>query len=438
MMIAAGEAGGGGRAARVLLGIYRYLPLFIYFMLWAGYYLVPFLRPVLRQRIGMGRAPEGKGPVVWFHGSSVGEVSSIGPVVTEIKRRVPGARILVTTMTVAGRKRAALELEGVDTLVVPLDFFPAVRRFVSALGPSLLIVGETEIWPNLIVETHRSGASIVLVNGRISRRSFPRYRMIRPLVEHLLSKFDLLLMRTDTDAERLINLGGRVDRVRVAGNTKVDILPRPLSAESRAGVRRKLGIDPTRLVISLGSARSGESEIVLDAVRSAFDVPRPLVIIAPRHLTLVSQIEEMCGAHGCSFATVSKESPERQAATDTDVLIIGQMGRLIEVYAISDISIVGGTFRPLGGHNPLEPASQGSVTIVGPHIHNIADDIEYLASGGAARVTDQAGLGSLLRDLAADDEKRRQIAQRAVEVVRSRKGIAGECVDLMAERGLLP
>lgn len=428
----------GSLPARISMGIYRYLPLLLYWLLLAGYYLLPFLRRPLRQRLGLCRPPGGEGPLVWFHGSSVGEVSSIGPVVAEIRSRVPGARMLVTTMTVTGRKRAAKELSGVDALVAPLDFLPAVRRFVGALKPAILIVGETEIWPNLVVESRRAGASLVLVNGRISRKSYPRYRVVRHLVEYLLGHFDLLLMRSETDARRIIDLGGQADKVRVVGNTKFDILPKPLSTESRAKVRQDLGIDPSRLVISVGSARSGESEIVLEAVRSALSDLRPLVIIAPRHMNLVPQIEELCRVQGYASATVSKESPGSRAGAETEVLVIGQMGRLLEVYAISDISIVGGTFKPLGGHNPLEPASQGTVTVVGPHIHNITDDIEYLQSQGGARVTDEAGLAGLLDGLARDRVKREKMAERAIQAVRHRKGIAAECVNIMADKGLLP
>jgi 3-deoxy-D-manno-octulosonic-acid transferase len=358
----------GSLAARICLGIYRYLPLPLYGLLVAGYHLLPPLRRSLRERLGLCRPPEGEGPLIWFHGSSVGEVSSIAPVVEEVRSRVPDARIVVTTMTVTGRRRAARELGGMHALTVPLDFLPAARRFIGLMKPSVVIVGETEIWPNLVVETAGSGASLVLVNGRISRKSYPRYRLVKPLFEYLFGHFHLLLMRTETDAERIIDLGAEPDRVRVVGNTKFDVLPKPLSAESRATVRKDLGIDPSRTVISLGSARSGESEIVLEAVRSALVDLRPLVVIAPRHMSLVPQLEDMCAANGFAAVTVSKDKPGSRADSETQVLIIGQMGRLLEVYAVSDISIVGGTFKPLGGHNPLEPASQGSVTVVGPHI----------------------------------------------------------------------
>jgi 3-deoxy-D-manno-octulosonic-acid transferase len=428
----------GPLAARISLGIYRYAPLLLYWLLLAGYYLLPFLRPSLRERLGLGPPQEGKGPLVWFHGSSVGEVSSIGPVVSEIRSQVPDARILVTTMTVTGRRRAERELEGVKALVAPLDFVPAVRRLVRVLKPSILIVGETEIWPNLLVETSKAGASLVLVNGRISRKSYPRYRIVKPLIEFLLGHFDLLLMRSETDARRIIDLGASTEKVKVMGNTKFDILPRPLSAESRAEIRQELGIDASRLVISIGSARSGESEIVLEAVRSALADLHPLVIIAPRHMNLVPQLEELCRAKGFTHATIPRRSLEDRGAAQTDVLIVGQMGRLLDVYAVSDMSIVGGTFKPLGGHNPLEPASQGTVTIVGPYFHNITDDIEYLRAEGGAKVTDEKALAGLLATLAGDKAVRDQLARQAVAAVRHRKGIAARCVGMMAEEGLLP
>jgi 3-deoxy-D-manno-octulosonic-acid transferase len=427
-----------GASAEALLGIYRYLPLPIYGCLWLAHRALPFLRPAIGERLGFGAPPGGKGEVIWLHGSSVGEMSSIGPVVSEIRRRMPDSRIVVTTMTAAGRKRAARELDGASVMLVPLDFLPAVRRFVRALRPAVLIVGETEIWPNLVTEARKAGASVVLVNGRISGRSFPRYRLVRTAIGHVLRSFDLLLMRSEVDAERIKKVGAPAERVKVAGNTKVDILRKPLSGEARLRLRERLGIESSRLVISLGSARTGETEILLDAVQSAFPGPRPLLVIAPRHVNNASQIEEACHMRGLSSVTLTAEHPDRRAAPGTDVVIIGRMGLLLDVYAISDIAVVGGTFKPLGGHNPLEPASQGTVTVVGPHIQNIADDIEYLRSRGVAVVTDEVGLGGVLGDLAADATGRKETAARAVEVVRNRKGVAGRCVDMMVQRGLLP
>jgi len=432
------QSNSGSSAARTFMSVYRYLPIFFYWMLLAAYYMLPFLRPSLGERLGLRIPRRGEGPLVWLHGSSVGEVSSIGPVVAELRERLPDAGILVTTMTVTGRRRAAKELTGVEALVVPLDFLPAVRRFVAGVRPSTLIIGETEIWPNLVSETRRAGVPLVLVNGRISGKSHPRYRLVKPLFEYLLGHFDLLLMRTETDAERIVDLGAPPDRVIVTGNTKFDILPKPLSAESRAAVRRELGIDPSRLVITIGSARTGESEIVLDAVRSKLADLRPLVVIAPRHMNLVAQIEDLCGAQGLDFTTVSGDSPYGRASRETQVLIIGRMGRLLDIYAISDISIVGGTFKPLGGHNPLEPASQGTVILVGPHIQNITDDIDYLVSEGAARVTDESALAGLLDSLARNKADREKMSERAIHAVRHRKGIAARCVDIMGEKGLLP
>jgi 3-deoxy-D-manno-octulosonic-acid transferase len=164
----------------------------------------------------------------------------------------------------------------------------------------------------------------------------------------------------------------------------------------------------------------------------------PLLVIAPRHMSLVPQIEELCRLRGLTFTTVGAEGARTSGAGKPRVLIIGQMGKLLEIYAVSEISIVGGTFKPLGGHNPLEPASQGTAIIVGPHIHNIADDIEYLRSEGAACITDEAGLAGLLERLARDAAGRRKMADCAVHAVKHRKGIAAECVRIMADEALLP
>jgi 3-deoxy-D-manno-octulosonic-acid transferase len=314
-----------------------------------------------------------------------------------------------------------------------------MRRLIAGMKPSLLIVGETEIWPNLIVEADSAGVPMTLVNGRISRKSYPRYRLIKPLTAHLLSRFALLLMRTQGDADRIVALGARPDRARAAGNVKYDNLPDELNGSVRDSMVRELGLDGKRRIVVLGSARDGESEIVLEALRQAGDGLRPLLVIAPRHLNLVPQIEQLCSTAGFGFRTLGEG--ERSAHEETgqlDVIIFAQMGRLLEIYAIADIAIVGGTIRPFGGHNPLEPASQGVATIVGPHVQNIRDDIGYLRSRDAVLVAEPPELSEALRGLMTDDGKRRRMGEAAMNAVTERRGIARKCVDIMEASGLLP
>lgn len=347
--------------------------------------------------------------------------------------------IVVTAMTRGGARRASETLADVEIALVPFDFLPCMRRFVSALEPSCLIIGETEIWPNLVLEARRQRAPVILVNGRISEKSYPRYKLVKPFMRAVLGAFDQLLMRSQVDAERVLSLGARPESVEVIGNTKYDILPAPASRETRDVTRSALRLDCDTPVLTLGSAREGECGIVLGALAAGGVKSAARIIIAPRHLDLVPEIEAACRAKGFSYEIVS-ELGGRQLAVgaEPDVIILAQMGRLMELYAISDIGIVGGTFRPFGGHNPLEPASQGCVTLVGPHIANIRDDIAYLTSRSCAFVVGEAELAAKIIDLLGNPDARSRIGLEAVRAVEAKKGIAAKCVEAMVKRNLLP
>ncbi len=424
---------------RVYFDLYRGLTLPLYGLMLLARKLFPFLRGRLDPRLAINLPEPGGGTVIWFHASSMGETSTIAPVVTEIAGRYRGCRLVVTTMTVAGQRRAREILETGDTLLLPFDFYPAMRRLIAHLKPVLLVIGETEIWPNLIVEADRAGVSLAVVNGRISRKSYPRYKLIRPLTRFVLSRLDLLMMRTHMDARRAVKLGAGQDQAFALGNVKYDNLPEPLPGEEREAMKRELGLGSERLVITLGSARDRETAVVLDAIGEASIEGEPLVLIAPRHMNLVPQVEQACRSRGLEYRTLREGETVGPADLDyIQVLIFAQMGRMLQVYSISDIALVGGTFRPFGGHNPLEPASQSAVTVVGPHINNIRDDIAYLRAKKGAFAVKAKDLPDLLGKLASDAGRRTEVGHAAARAVRDRRGIAAKCVDMMAERGLLP
>jgi 3-deoxy-D-manno-octulosonic-acid transferase len=373
---------------------------------------------------------------IWFHAASVGEVSTIAPVVAEVRKMNPDVPIVISSMTRGGASRAREKLGDAEVALAPFDFLPCMRRFVSALEPSCLVIGETEIWPNLVFEARRHGAPVIMVNGRISNKSYPRYKLVRTFIRGILDGFDLMLMRTPVDAERILSLGADPGRVEVIGNTKYDILPRPASREARDRTRSALGLPPDAAVLTLGSAREGECEIVLGALAAAGVKSLARIIVAPRHLNLVQEIEGVCRTEGLSCLTLT-DLEGQAGAGGADVIVLAQMGRLMDVYAISDVGIVGGTFRPFGGHNPLEPASQGCITLVGPHIANIRDDIDYLTSRSCAFVVNEAGLGATVVGLLSDPGRRDEIRLRAVRAVEEKKGIAAKCVEAMVRRNLL-
>lgn len=390
------------------------------------------------------------GPTIHFHASSVGEISSIAPVVREVRKEVPDYDVLVTTMTATGARRAADLIPQAECRLIPFDFKPAVKRFVNVYNPRMVVIAETELWPNLITEASGHGASLVLVNGRISTRSVGWYRRVRPLAAYMLSRFDLLLMRSEEDAARARSLGADPEKLGVMGNTKYDILPGPMGAEERRALRRRLGIEESRPVVMLGSAREGESEILMRALHGLDVGQAPAVILAPRHLVNVPRIEKACREMGYTVRLSSdagrgqmqvsgaKQAAAKDARAEGPVIVVDEMGRLLEYYAVSDIGVIGGTFRPFGGHNPLEPASQGAVVIAGPHRDNIADDMEYLMSRRAAVVADEAGLGPAIARLLMDRAEMRAFAESGVAAVEAMKGAARRCVEAMKARKLLP
>jgi 3-deoxy-D-manno-octulosonic-acid transferase len=246
-------------------------------------------------------------------------------------------------------------------------------------------------------------------------------------------------MRTSSDAERILQLGANPAVVRVAGNTKFDILPGPPTADTLSATRLWLGLGEGQSIITLGSAREGECEILFEALRKINTEPMPTAVVAPRHLGLVGQIEQVCRDFDYTYATIGPGRPERgRGGLGPKVIIVAEMGRLLEVYAVSDVAIVGGTFRPFGGHNPLEPASQGVVTIVGPYIQNIVDDIEYLRSRDCALIAKPAELGKALQAILTNGPWREEAGRRAIQAVNDRKGISQKCVAMIEERGLLP
>jgi 3-deoxy-D-manno-octulosonic-acid transferase len=426
-------------ASRALRGLYNALLLPVYASMWLAYWVVPRGKGSLEWRLAIRLLPPRGQRAIWFHAASVGEVSTIAPVVAEVMRARPGTPVVVTTMTATGARRAAEKVGQAEITLVPYDFAPSMKRFVSALEPSCLIIGETEIWPNLVGEARRFGAHVVLVNGRISEKSYPRYRLVRALVRDVLDDFDILLMRSRIDADRIVGLGADPLRVQVAGNTKYDILPAPMPPAERARLREGLGCEESTGIVTLGSAREGEAEVLLRAMADPGIRARSRTIIAPRHLDQVAQIEEACHAAGFTFARITELSDSVGGpGARPEVLILARMGLLMAAYGVSDVAVVGGTFKPFGGHNPLEPASQGCVTLVGPHIQNIRDDIEYLTQRRCAYAVDEVSLGNTLADLLAGEDTRKQMGEAAVRAVADKKGIAAGCVRIMLERNLLP
>lgn len=321
---------------------------------------------------------------VWIHAVSVGEVLSLQSLVRELRARHPSWEIFFSTLTNTGSEMARQKLKAADHIFhVPFDFGWSVRRAFRSIRPSVLLLAESEFWPNLLREAKRSGASVILANGRVSDRSFRRYRVLKRLAARLWGYVDLFLVQTGQDKARFEALGVPPGRVKVAGNLKCETRLKDWSRAELGRLRKQIGLSARAKVIVAGSTREGEEAQLLEAFREGRRRRKDIfLIIAPRHLDRADEVEKLCRAAGWTVRRRTRLRPGQA----WDVLILDTLGELAHFYALGDAAFVGGSLVPWGGHNILEPAYYGKPIFFGPHMHNFAFLAETFTREGAARV----------------------------------------------------
>ena len=365
----------------------------------------------ISERRGVATLERPAGPLIWAHGASVGEVLSLLPLVERI--RPLGFPMLLTsgTLTAAqlvGRRPSS----GTLHQFVPLDVPAFIDRFLDHWRPSFALLAESELWPNLVIETTRRGTPLVLVNARVSQRSFDRWRLARNAVRTLLSRVDLCLAQGTEDARRLTELGA--PRVHVTGNLKFDVPPPPADATALSALKRAIG---ERVVLLAASTHAGEEKAVLTAHQQIKrKVPRLLTIIAPRHPERGPEIVDLAQAAGLAPIMRSRgHLPDR----GSDVYVADTIGELGIFYRLAPIVFMGGSLVPHGGQNPIEPAKLDSAILYGPHVANFAEVYDQLnRARGAALVRDTESLTrsiSLLLDDRALARKMAVAARATVE-----------------------
>jgi len=392
-----------------------YLPLFLVRKVWgAGYPLA------LRERFGFVRVPppplsNGR---FWVHAVSVGEVMAAVPLVQALSARWPAADVVVSTVTATGEHVARARFgEAAATVTFPLDFRGAVRRAVRRVQPACFIALETELWPNLLRALRQARVPAVLANGRISDRSYRRYRLVRRLFRRVLGDIALFCMQSEEDARRIISLGAAPERVLVTGNLKMEAPSGDAGAEQLWRRLLHLGSAP---VVVAGSTHRGEESIVLDAflaVRPAADGLR--LVLAPRHPERLDEVEGLARARGLSVVRRSRVNPGHGAP----VVLLDTMGELASLYAIADVIFVGGSLVPIGGHNVVEPALHAKAVVFGPHMANFRDAAALLLRADAAvQVADETALAATLGRLLADAPARQALGRAAWNAVRAHQG----------------
>src|SRR5580692_725414 len=377
--------------------------------------------------------PKEQEAVIWVHAVSVGEVLAVAGLVEELQRRFTQHRIFISTTTDTGQALARQRFGEATVFYFPMDFAFAIRPYLRALRPQLVVIAETEFWPNFIRLAHASGARIAVVNARISDRSWPSYRRFRGLLRRLLSNVDLFLAQTPEDAARLQDIGAAPERVRVAGNLKFDI-PAPAPPAIVEILRTSINASAAGPVLVCGSTVDGEEPLLLKAFENlVVQHPRAMMILAPRHPERFPAVAALLGQMSIRFCRRSEWNGEPLAG---GVFLLDTIGELAALYALADVAFVGGSLVPHGGHNILEPAQHGVAIVVGNHTENFRDIVSLLQSRDAVRVAGPAELPLLLLELLADDAERRALGQRAAETMRSQIGAtertAGELQKLLA------
>jgi 3-deoxy-D-manno-octulosonic-acid transferase len=401
------------------------LPYFLYKGCVSGKYFSSF-----RERLG--RLPTGLNPhrrrSIWIHAVSVGEVLAVRPLLARLRERFPERRLILSATTHTGHALAHKSVvNDVDAIFyTPFDFTSAVRHALQTVNPELLILAETELWPNLIHLSHASGTRVAVINGRISPRSFPRYRRVRRLLAIVLAEVDLMLMQSERNARRAVELGAPAERVRVPGNIKYDCLDDGAPCPE---LRRIIGAQKPLWVA--GSTVEGEEQDVLAAFRALRSVsPEARLLLAPRHPERFDEVAAFVAASG--FECVRRTCLSNGEWTGGDVMLLDTIGELAAAYPLADLVFVGGSLVARGGHNILEPAVAGKAVVVGPHMENFQEMVdEFRADDAIEQVGSGADLTRAVVDLLSDEDRRREIGARARMIINRNRGACDRTIEAL-------
>ena len=369
---------------------------------------------------------------LWIHAVSVGETLTARALISDLRSRYPHLRLFLSTTTIAGQQ-VARSIQHVDgVFYFPFDWSFIVRRTLDLVKPRVFVMMETEIWPNLLRACRQRGVKTILVNGRISSRSYPRYRLVRPFIRRVLADIDRFCMQSEESARRVIDLGANPSHVTVTGSLKFDSLEMP-HGRSRDRVLRFFRLSPSRQVVVAGSTMRGEEAAVLRAfARVKRGAPGALAILAPRHPQRFDEVERLAQESG--FVTMRRSALPIDAEPRADVVILDSIGELAQVYQLATVVFVGGSLVDQGGHNILEPAIFGKPILFGSSMQNFKEIADtFLSNDAGVQVQSAAELETALPDLLADPVRRARLGAAARALVEANRGAKQKTLDILAQ-----
>jgi 3-deoxy-D-manno-octulosonic-acid transferase len=398
--------------------LYLALPFALLRLLWRSW-RQPTYRERWRERLGYYTEPDLRAGV-WIHAVSVGEVQAAQPVIRHLLERYPGEGVMVTTTTPTGSARLrALFEDRVRHVYTPYDLRSAVGRFLDAVAPRLVLVMETEVWPNLLAECQRRGIPVVLANARLSARSAKGYARVGGFARETFARFTLIAAQAQPDAQRFIDLGAPPDRVKITGSIKFD-LHLPASLREQADVLRRFW-SCGRPVWLAASTHEGEEELLLGVQRQVrARLPHALLVLVPRHPDRFEAVAALVQRAGLNLARRSARAP---CDGDTAVYLGDTMGELQTFLAAGDVAFIGGSLVKVGGHNLLEAAVVGVPAVIGPYSYNFATITRLMVEEGAAvQVQDAAGLTRQLCAWLGDAAERARVGENGLRVMVENRG----------------
>ena len=371
---------------------------------------------------------------IWVHAVSVGETMAARPLLKALKSRYPAHAIVLSTVTETGQGIGE-SIRDVDLCIYfPFDLSLSVKRMLKTVRPSLIVVVETEIWPNFLRIARRLDIPVVLANGRISDKSFVGYRRFSRVFRSVLPNFSALCMQTDEDARRIVAIGAPSSRVSVTKNLKYDLPARIASDETRSELRINYRIPPHMPVITAGSTHQGEEESLLTAYQALIAEGRDIfLVLAPRHPERAWEVSALLEGMGISCVRRSALEVGPVAFRGGEVLLVDCVGELMGIYSFSDIVFVGGSLVPVGGHNLLEPASVGVPVLFGPHMNNFREIAsKILSSKAGIQVSQVAQLPKSIRALLDDPAARAEMGANGARLLMENRGATERHMEIIA------